>query len=538
MKLSFFGFCLLFLANLSLLTATNKVFQNQIRVPITDGDLVYARKIALQNLKRKIVFDATRSLMDIKGVEEYQDLIQKEILSQSDNFLLSVKILSEKNNLAHYYLKVSGIVELASLKKSLKSMNVLLKESTWFQASLITTNPSLLTSLELRKRLELFHVKLISYGEITEDQVELLHSNQETKKVSESLFELYGKTRVLYLLENKAKEGGIFKSLKLTVFENSLEGPLNEIELTYQTKSSSENKISEHVKANFLKLIHLKSLRINRYGSGKKALYQLRVLGFTKPSERDYFISTIIEKSNWIRSFSLFSQTHSDLNFDVNIKGSIQDFISSLQIENELLEGVAYQSKDREITLQLNIKNFIDIQKTKKWEFSRRVLTQIRNTYSLSEVPLNLIPNTEEIEPNNSTNQVNQYYVNELLYGRVSSRTDEDLYKVYIDTRIKRLKIDWFRLGTKTDLSPQMKIYSSNFELLSTYYLLGNEKKLKILYAFQDSVPEFVYIRINDRIGYIPIESGGFKSYSYLFRINGESDVKREVSDDRDLEDP
>lgn len=87
--------------------------------------------------------------------------------------------------------------------------------------------------------------------------------------------------------------------------------------------------------------------------------------------------------------------------------------------------------------------------------------------------------------------------------------------------------IDWILVG-KTSLSPQLTLYDGSFNFINAFHLVRSQKRLRFNHTFRHSVPEKLYVRISDKIGFIQGETGGFKRYLYL--------LKYSWSDDRDEE--
>jgi|GEM_PF-2488960 len=173
------------------------------------------------------------------------------------------------------------------------------------------------------------------------------------------------------------------------------------------------------------------------------------------------------------------------------------------------------------------------------------------------------IPTLIEREPNNSSIQFSRIPPATYTIGEISNRADEDIYQmkgveisdvqlenVLFPSKLNKLDtkqpnrpepadgkatadaalpeklnrkatiyIDWIQLG-KTSLSPQIKLYDENFNFIIAFNLILTQKRLRFRYTFSEQLPEKVYARISDRIGFIQGETGGFKQYQYLIRYS------------------
>ena len=142
------------------------------------------------------------------------------------------------------------------------------------------------------------------------------------------------------------------------------------------------------------------------------------------------------------------------------------------------------------------------------------------NASEIVEIDETLIPEIEENEPNNNSRRFN-YLPNEtLLIGKISSRADEDIYQIEEpqEDETSSINIEWM-IASKTSLSPQLKLYDDDFKFLNSYSLIGNQNRIKFSYTFQTETPKRIYIRVSDSVGFIQGETGGYKSYDYLLKV-------------------
>ncbi|MFH2131857.1 MAG: hypothetical protein ABIK68_15900 [bacterium] len=196
--------------------------------------------------------------------------------------------------------------------------------------------------------------------------------------------------------------------------------------------------------------------------------------------------------------------------------------------------------------------------------------TQERNS-SKEKLNIFYIPTLIEKEPNNSSIQFNRIPPATYTIGEISNRADEDIYQmkgvefsdvqlenVLFPSKLNKLDIkqanraesadggetadaalpeklnrkatiyiDWIQLG-KTSLSPQIKLYDENFNFIIAFNLIHTQKRLRFRYTFSEQLPEKVYARISDRIGFIQGETGGFKQYQYLIRYSWTDEKDKE----------
>jgi hypothetical protein len=195
------------------------------------------------------------------------------------------------------------------------------------------------------------------------------------------------------------------------------------------------------------------------------------------------------------------------------------------------------------------------------------------------ELSAEFLPSLKEKEPNNNSMKLNALPPSTLMLGRISNRADEDIFQLkcghivkesqanflftfdnvseeipvdttsleneikeanqtdepdkkttlpeipltsYIDETcddISSVFVDWIRIS-KTTLSPLIRLYDQDYNFLVAYTMADSRNRLRFRHTFRKKQPQAVFLRISDKIGFIPGETGGSKYFDYLLRFN------------------
>jgi len=65
----------------------------------------------------------------------------------------------------------------------------------------------------------------------------------------------------------------------------------------------------------------------------------------------------------------------------------------------------------------------------------------------------------------------------------------------------------------------EIRIYDHELNYLTGYQLPRRHRYITFPYQFQEKTPQYLFIRVLDRVGFIQGEPGGYKSYQYYLRI-------------------
>ncbi|MCP4754446.1 MAG: hypothetical protein GY866_26490, partial [Proteobacteria bacterium] len=90
------------------------------------------------------------------------------------------------------------------------------------------------------------------------------------------------------------------------------------------------------------------------------------------------------------------------------------------------------------------------------------------------------------------------------------------------------IHIDWIRVG-RTTLNPQLRLYDENFDFINVFSLIGFQNKLSFSHTFHGDPPQKIYLRISDKIGFIPGETGGVKYFDYLIKYYWEPEPEPDM---------
>ena len=252
-------------------------------------------------------------------------------------------------------------------------------------------------------------------------------------------------------------------------------------------------------------------------------IYLLHVKGINTPYKRSVFEKRILASNRKIINFQFVELSKNTVTYKIQSGAEISE-ISDIFAKNKRYFDLTVLGENQMgivINLSATWNTPIKATKVKRWNRTPEIIRQIKKIVSPKAKSLSSgwTPSYTEIEPNNKSHEVNLLPENRFLIGRISSRSDSDVFKLNGSTRRTLLVVKWVRLG-RTSLTPQLKLYDEDFNLLNTYNFSRSRRILRIKYRF-DGVPTGkVFIKVNDKLGFIRGETGGYKSYSYLLMFS------------------
>jgi hypothetical protein len=248
-------------------------------------------------------------------------------------------------------------------------------------------------------------------------------------------------------------------------------------------------------------------------------IYLLRIKGINTPYKRSVFEKKILASNRKIINFQFVELSKDAVAYKIQTRAEISN-PNDIFTKNERYFDLTVLGENQTgtvINLSATWNTPIKTTKVKRWNRTPEIIRQIKKIVSPKAKSLSpgWIPSRTEIEPNNKSHEVNLLPENRFLLGRISSRSDSDVFRLNGSTKRSLLVVKWVRLG-RTSLTPQLKLYDEDFNLLNTYNFSKSRRILRIKYRF-DGVPTGkVFIKVGDKLGFIRGETGGYKSYSYL----------------------
>lgn len=521
---------LLLLASLLLISSQvfsqeTETFTHEATVTIIERDIDFARSSAFQKSRQGVLIQAIEKLTGPMIFKEYRNHILSQNLSRYSRFLVSVKILEEYRDKDEFKMKLRGVVQMASLKESLRNLNIILQEDPWYEISLVHTKGLELPESLLNKRLELFHVRL---GKIYAYDPSLLTSRgDDFRQTAETLFFEYPTQNVLLYLSMIPSDDStedVYKGMSFDILRKAGQSRVSHFSWNFQQDLPLEevNELLADNTTKFINLFSLHSLRVESYGLGRKASFDLQVDGLSSSYHRSLFEEKILSGNRNIQRFTLKSLTAENANYSIQAGAALHSLAPEIYKKNKLFKFKVLLETNTVLRLKAKYIKKNSSKDLATWSATPQTVNLLKVDPETEPLREEIVPTYEEVEPNNNGQQSNFLPESTSVIGRVSSRADQDIYQLDRNSLRKPvIVIDWTRLG-KTSLSPMLKLYDEKFQFLNSYKLIGGQDKLRIHYKFQDQVPKKVYLRVSDSIGFFPGDTGGFKSYYYLLQYRWE----------------
>jgi len=495
-------------------SAQLKTYQAETTQPIVDKDVVYARDVAFQNLRRTLIDQAVLDLLGPEMYEMYRSAEFTQGKLRSSRFLNSVKVLKEAKEGREFFMSINGQVALSDLSESLRRMNLVLKNDSWQKVTLLVESPLVLPEKALIARLKIFHLKVESVKSVNLDSSE----PRDTPQQIESLFTQHPKARLIFLIETQKSTDTGEDSIGLRVLRKSGYRQLGVYSKTVGTVAEDGwSEVLEDNQPGFLALFSLTSIQQASFSEGEQSMVRLEVSGLDSPFLRNQFEDHILRDKSEIRHFGLARLARAGAVYQVQVRRGADSLVNKLNKPNPYFHFEITDSSASQIQLSAASKFSRSQSVLKEFSSDEDMLNQIAAL--LGQDPETLppeewVPLFIEVEPNDNAQKVNILGPNILVTGRVSSRADADIFELKPKKGSKTLSIVWGRVG-KTSLSPQLKLYDQRFGYLNQYNLEGI-KQTTVQYRFQEPPTAPIYLRVADRVGFIQGETGGFKSYQYL----------------------
>ncbi|MCP4297471.1 MAG: hypothetical protein GY786_17865 [Proteobacteria bacterium] len=509
-----------------------KTFEAEITVEIRENDIAFARNNAFQLLKKEILSLALSDLISEVLLQEYQSTILNRGKISSNKYIRSVKILQEKSENSKFQMKLQGAVQMDTLREALAEQQLIFKDDPFKEITFVIGGGIQLPVEELTERLEQFHLRV---GFIEEfDPVILENLKSEPRILEKELFLRFPGNNIILYAEMIASgtTDDLLKGVLFKIFRRNDYKLLGQIRWSLSEPVQPEF-LEESLRKNLdknLARFSLYSLKIGDYEGGKKEDYLLKVDGLNTPYKQYIFERRVLKTDRRIKSFRLSELSKIGSTYKIQAKAEFDEMKRIFEKENQYFDMTVLKEDYLEASINLSArwKKYERKTEMSDWEPDPAALTLIKEILSPDAEVLSFrwTPTLVEKEPNNRSHEFNLLPENSMITGRVSSRSDSDIYQLSSSDDRSVLVIDWVRFG-KTALSPRLKLYDENFTLLGSYKLSKTQNRLRIHYPISLLPTHNKFIQISDELGFIRGETGGYKSYSYLLKYWWEKGINQ-----------
>ncbi|MBU2512084.1 hypothetical protein KJ966_12155 [bacterium] len=523
-----------------------KAYQGEITVPIQEKDIVHARNRAFQTLQNLLLSAAIQDLVGPSLFEEYRfDISRNKSLSPSE-FLVSAKVLAERNETSNFYMKLEGKIEISSLSDALRNLNLILKDDPWHPVTILVESNLAIPQDRLKDRLSLFHIRLREFNFANLENFDW--QVREKKEFIEALLHLFPDSKIIYLVDTiPGEDKSQVTALRAQIYRMSDLKQINSFQLNLASPVAKE-KLTENNIDNFIKLFTIQSVVAGLYDEGSESNLTISVEGLSDSYIRYMFENNVLTANRAIKSYILTTISHEIATYEIQSSYSIKELEDFFRKKNPDFYFITEKGDTSNLIIETFYRFNDEVSELTEWERDESVLNLIRDSQAENEIDPNqstadslfnqapdnenYIPEWIETEPNNSSRNLNNMPPASLVLGYISSRADEDVYQLKRSVNSSKLVVEWIRVG-KTTLSPQLRLYDQEFAFINNYNLTGSQNRLRFQYTFKENPPHKVFLRITDKVGFIQGETGGFKSFYYLLRCywdTGEAQVGAPLS--------
>ncbi len=391
--------------------------------------------------------------------------------------------------------------------------------------------------------------------------------------------------------ENESESDRQITGFRLRILRKSDLEEINTISLNLPTpiQENSDNLRIAITNAipRLTSLLTINSVKRNTYENSLASYYYLDVAGLNAPALRSAFEHRVLKEKKSISSFSLVRLSLNTCRYLVQSSADLKTLTADFQQTNPYFELTTERIEFNTVYVTAFYHYIAIATEPESWIPEDKIIDKIREAVQVTteledgdsqnmQLHDYYIPTLTEKEPNNSNIQFNNIPQSTYILGKVENRGDEDIFelngvelsdsqlefefmtKEKRKMKLKLLKeqkllesenlgtidialpedviqeeatiyIDWIQIG-KTALAPQLRLYDEEFNFINAFSLLRSQKRRRFNYTFSKSIPEKIYIRISDKIGFIQGETGGFKQYQYMLRYSwaNESDLEPE----------
>lgn len=498
-------------------------YDSTITVSIPDQDTVFARNNAFQSLKRQILIDAIKDQLGVIIYEEHANQILRHKDIKASELISAYQILQEYTIGDKFTMKLQGTIRVDVLNETLRKMNLILKDDPWYNVTLVVDNNIGIPVELLQEKLDIYHIKIHSL--YAYDSSLLPTTDRQNVEFVESLFHQFPDNQIMFFIhEEKQSDSILVDGLRNRIFRKADFQQITTFTIKFRkpVESSRVNQELKKSRSRFISAFSIQTCKRHLYDEGLESFIDINVAGLTNPFERNEFEKYVIKKNSGIQSYFLKNLSNEAVDYELYSKYSIERLMKYFERKNDAFDLIPEQNGINQLKIYAIYKLGQDIVELDTWQYDNDVIEQLNKILNEAEEEAfdeSLVPDIAEKEPNNNSRRFNFLPNETLLIGKISSRADEDIYQVEEAFENKTsINIEWM-LGSKTSLSPQLKLYDDNFKFLNSYSLIGRQNKIKFSYTFEAETPKRVYIRVSDAVGFIQGETGGYKSYDYLLKV-------------------
>ena len=260
------------------------------------------------------------------------------------------------------------------------------------------------------------------------------------------------------------------------------------------------------------------AIQTARAQGGKAAELRIRVLGFHSVEDQELFEHAFFRRNSPFERFSLFAFGPASVTYAGPYGGD------RTALERDLRGKAVGDFQVRHVYWYNDVLE-LDVNRTTQPTHGELKLypKEVRppEVAALIDDYLGRFTNLEiedplysEVEDNGWISRANPIAFNATIYGNVDSRSDSDAYVGEALNGGETVTLIWHRVG-RTNLTPAIRLYDENGVLVNTFF---PRTYLHYDYTLPKTQHRF-YFEVGDRFGYLKVDTGGYLSFNYLFKV-------------------
>lgn len=380
---------------------------------------------------------------------------------------------------------------------------------------------------KLTARLALLNFRLAGTARIRDDQVPLF--TQPTTGTEEraaalrrfksetALFVTFGPTTSGLKEGNGGRVRGWLYRRSTGMVMATFEHQARKVRLPAQTARDRKGLLAALVQPWLLRL-QPGAINETQFTTGGSPRLKVRVFGFESVEDQERFEQAFLHRKSPFKGFGLYGYSPRAVTYEGRYRGDRLGLDRKLAGSNigdfsvrqaDWYNGVLEMNVERVKRLEHMEPGFFPPEKRPPEVAS--ALESFFNNYTGLEVA---DPSFTEVEDNGWLARANRLPLDGTVYGYIDARSDKDFFVGEALPDQETFTIVWVRVG-RSNLSPAIRLYDEEGVLVSTFQPTS---WLRYRYKLPKGQHRF-YLEISDRFGHLKVDTGGYRTFHYLFQV-------------------
>ena len=519
--------------------------------PILEDNFSQARSKAITNGQHYLLLTMMKKMVGKRWVDFYKKEILRRILKRKNRYIQSLVVDKENSSpdRTKYQVVLSVRIDRGQLTKDLRRFPLPLKKDKL--ASLTVFYPRsdpVLSSYQIRSqmlknlRYQLFHLRYKLKKSVAldpEDAATLTGAGSQTQDIksvlaghkTDAALVLFFETLPPPETEDPDAPGGKGRGILYRMRDGVLLGRLEFDAPRLRFKPPGRNSRQRRTVLYawgipFIKMMEPLNIRPMGPDLAQKSPLKMKVTGLVSVEDQDAFERAFFQPESAFARMRLVGMSSRSVRYAGpygenraklrrRLRGKrVGDFVvRSVNWDEEVLEiEVVRRWKPRPLKMRyfparsrtIDVQGVIEkyIKKTPKPDLDD--------------------PKFAEREDNAWQSRANIIPLNATFYGFLDSRSDRDMFVADGLKPGEVVTLFWERIS-RTLLTPAIRIYDGEGELVKTYY---PRLVFRQTYQLPPGQRRF-FVEISDRFGPIPVDTGGYLKFHYLFKAEREKIKKK-----------